>query len=531
MSETKPDLRILMAREQMLHFMNQLNAISSTPLSLMDSDGNVIYRNGALIEAEDALVDPQDSDLCFPLEIDDVQIGVIAAGGDAPAESMKHIGQMLADKLSYELKVDDLALEVIHSYQELNLLYNISETLGSILDAEAICDAVLKQAVSVICPKTAFMMLVDSDKKQLLVTASTDAISDLKGLLIKIENSIYESVVRDGTTLVVEDVEKYPHLKGKIDESSAIYATPLICVPVMVKGEASGVISMSGKVSEEPFTSEDSKLLYTMASQAGMSLGNARLYDDLQELFLSTVETLAAAVETRDPYTHGHCLRVAEYSANIGMEIGLTGKEIGDLRLAGILHDIGKIGMSKPSLRSSDSASEKELAELRNHPVNGARIIQHIQQMQHIAVWIRHHHERYDGTGYPDGLRGGEIPLHSRILAVADAYDNITLSRDQQARHPRHAALTKLGADSGSKLDSDIVNAFLDLIRENAYEQYMEMYRSGKRSSTPRLTRLAYYRIDNEIASMLARETEMDKLSDSEQIRVRELSSLILQSG
>jgi len=213
-------------------------------------------------------------------------------------------------------------------------------------------------------------------------------------LRIKIEDSIYEDIIQKGTPLVIEDVEKYPHLRDKMNGDGGLHGTPLICVPITIKGEVSGLISMvsglismSRKPSEEPYTSEDTKLLHAMASQAGLSLGNARLYENLHEMFVNTVEALAAAVEAKDPYTHGHCRRVAEYSVAIGEELGLPGKEVMDLRLAGILHDVGKVGISESILRKSEDLTQIEMAEIRSHPAKSAEIVEHIDQMSDIPLW------------------------------------------------------------------------------------------------------------------------------------------------
>ncbi len=525
----KPDLKSLMARGQLLRFMDQLNTISPAPLSLIDDDGNLIYRDGSIVEEAGDLARPINGADCLPIAIDDVQLGELVLDGqaNAPSESVKHLGEMLTDRLSYELKVDGMASEIISSYQELNMFYEISETLSNILDAETICSAVLKQAADVIGSETACMMLLDADGDHLVVAATINTES-LKGLRMRIEDSIYESVVHDKTTLVVEDAERYPDLRDKINEAGTFFAPPLICVPVIVKDEVSGLISMSGKLSKETFTSEDAKLLYAIALQAGMSLGHARLYSDLQGLFLNTVETLAAAVEAQGPHTYGHCRRVAEYSIAIGEEMGLPGKEVNDLRLAGILHDIGKIGMSEPDLDHADPLSNMESAELRDHPAKGADIVQHIEQMNDVALWIRHHHERYDGTGYPDRLRGEEIPCCSRILAVADVYDTVASARDQHKRHPDYTALTTLESRSGSWFDPEIVNIFLNLLREDAYKQYVEAYQSYTRPLTPRLSRLAYYRTNNEITAILEQEAAGSELSVSEQMRLQELRDLVL---
>jgi putative nucleotidyltransferase with HDIG domain len=523
----KPDLKTLMARGELSSFVDQLNAISPLPLLIMDADYNVIYENGFFTEAGVKKIDPGDDMHRFPIKLNDARIGAMVWRGSSElrrlVESLDRVGKMLTERLDYELKIDSLASEMVDTYQELSLLHNLSGSLSSVLEVEAICHIVLKQAVDIIGAKSSVLMLLEPEGEQLTVAASAGVARDLRR--IKVKDSIYETVIQNKIPLVIEDLEKYPHLKDKINEEEI----PMICVPVCIGDEVAGLISMSEKSSGKPFTSEDTKLLCAIASQAGMSLGNARLHKELNGVLLNTVESLAAAIEAKDFYTHGHCRRVAEYSTSMAQEIGLPAKEIADLKLAGILHDIGKIGVSDSILKKPGELNSQELMEIRSHPVKGAEIIERIESMSNIALWIRHHHERYDGTGYPDGLKGEDIPLHSRILAVADAYDALTSNRSYSPRYPYYIPLAKLRIDSGSHFDPEIADVFIDLARQKAYQKYLEDYEKSNNRPAQKLTRLEYYRIDNEIIHILIREAKGDSVSKSEWKRLQELRDLILR--
>lgn len=522
----KPHLKTLMARGELSSFVDQLNAISPLPLLIMDADYNVIYENGSTIQATEKKMDPIDNIYQFPIKFGDTRIGAIVWRGSSESqrlvEPLDHIGKMLTERLDYELKIDSLASEMVDTYQELSLLHDLSGSLSSVLDIEAICDIVLKQAVDIIRAKDSVLMILEPEGEQLTIVASAGVARDLRQ--VKVKGSIYETVIQNKIPLVIEDLEKYPHLKDKINEEEI----PTICVPVCIADEVAGLISMSGKSSGEPFTSEDTKLLCAIASQAGMSLGNARLHEELKGVLLNTVESLAAAIEAKDLYTHGHCRRVAEYSAAIAQEIGLPAKEIADLKLAGILHDIGKIGVSDSILKKPGELNSQELMEIRSHPVKGTEIIEHIESMSNIALWIRHHHERYDGTGYPDGLEGEDIPLHSRILAVADAYDALTSNRSYSPRYPYYIPLAKLRIDSGSHFDPEMVDVFLDLTRQKAYQKYLEDYEKSSNRPAQKLTQLEHYRVDNEIIHILTREAKGDPISIPDWKRLQELRDLVL---
>ena len=507
--------------------MDQLNGISPGVLGLLDKDGIAIYNSS--FNDKSQIVYQQ------PIVIDSMEVGTLVgypSNGvikEKFLEFMKNSVEMLEDRIKLEMESDSLALEVINNYQEMNLFYELSETLSSVLDVKTICDVVLKRAVEIIGVNRAYIMLLDKNKEQLTISASTNKDKSLKGLQIKLENSVYECVIKNGVSIVVDDMEKCPELKGKIKTDQVITSIPFICAPIKAEDDIFGLIIMLEKSSGKPFTSVDTKLLCSIALQAGMSLGNARLYDELNNSFLNTVEALAAAVEAKDPHMHGHCRRVAEYAENIGQELGLPAKELMDIRLAGILHDVGKIGISESILKKSTGLSQEDMEEVKIHPIIGADIIEHVESMKNVAEWIRHHHERYDGSGYPDGLAGEDISIHSRILSVADAYDNLTTARTYHSKYPYDIPLVKLQISSGSKFDPEIVNIFLNMLREGAYREYLKKHQDLNLPPDTKLSRVAYYRIDSEIKNILTQEASGYELSESEQNKLQELRELILR--
>jgi HD-GYP domain-containing protein (c-di-GMP phosphodiesterase class II) len=153
-------------------------------------------------------------------------------------------------------------------------------------------------------------------------------------------------------------------------------------------------------------------------------------YDrNMRELFLSTIKSLAAAIDAKDPYTRGHSERVALFSVAIARELGLDEKSLERVQIAGLLHDVGKIGIADAVLRKPERLTDAEYGIIKGHPALGASIMGPIRQLKDIIPGMRHHHEALDGTGYPDGLAGGEIPLMARIIAVADTFDAMTSER------------------------------------------------------------------------------------------------------
>jgi putative nucleotidyltransferase with HDIG domain len=180
-----------------------------------------------------------------------------------------------------------------------------------------------------------------------------------------------------------------------------------------------------------------------------------------QELFLETIQTLAAAIDAKDPYTHGHSERVSSYAMAIARHLDLTQEEVFRVRIAAILHDVGKLGIRDGILNKPGGLSEEEFAVMRQHPAIGAQIMSPISTLKDIIPGIRNHHETWDGTGYPDHLKGEDIPMVARIIGVADTFDAMTTSRPYQEAMTLDFVLSKIRSMSGTRFDPAVIDAFL----------------------------------------------------------------------
>lgn len=191
-----------------------------------------------------------------------------------------------------------------------------------------------------------------------------------------------------------------------------------------------------------------------------------RLYQQVQRSIYQSLLGLANALEAKDPYTRGHSERVGAASRSLALALGLPAPDAELIAQAGLLHDIGKIGVPEVVLRKHGALDEDEWVLMRKHPLIGAQIVAPFEFFAGGTLTIRHHHERCDGTGYPDGLAGDAIPLGARIVAVADVFDALTSDRPYRAALPRAAALDELARQAGRTLDAPAVTAFLELARE-----------------------------------------------------------------
>ncbi len=192
-----------------------------------------------------------------------------------------------------------------------------------------------------------------------------------------------------------------------------------------------------------------------------------RLYRQQQRSICQSLLALANALEAKDADTRGHSERVADLGRRIAVALGLDADQVAAIGEAGLLHDIGKIGVSEPTLHKSGPLTAEEWQAMRRHPVVGAQIVAPFEFFARSAPLIRHHHERWDGSGYPDGLAGAAIPLGARVVAVADVFDALTSRRPYRAALARDVGLAQLLDEAGHTLDPQVVQAGVELLRRD----------------------------------------------------------------
>jgi len=213
---------------------------------------------------------------------------------------------------------------------------------------------------------------------------------------------------------------------------------------------------------------DERRALELFSRQAAAALENTRLYIELEEAYFQTVLTLARAIDARDSYTADHSRRMANWAEATARLFGFSPPEIQMIRWAALLHDIGKIGVPDAILRKAGPLTEEEWQIMRQHPIVGAEIVAPIKKLQPVTAIIRSHQEKMDGTGYPDGLKGDQIPLPARILTVVDAYAAMTDDRVFRKARSRAEATAELERCAGSHFDNQIVDAFFRLIHTGA---------------------------------------------------------------
>ena len=386
-------------------------------------------------------------------------------GGHASEDALDAAAHALSERLEAETEKNVLAGEILGKLQELNMLYDVAGALARVGDIAEVGREVLAHAREVLGPDFGVFVGYDAARGRARVLASTGSPAGKSGWQVVEQGSLTWQAMNTGEPLLVSEVSE-PEREALRREfgSAADDAGSVLVVPTRASDEPMGVIVLVNRTGHGAFTSVDARRMTALAAQAAVSTRHLRLYEESKEIFLSTVWALASAVDAKDAYTHGHSQRVAQYAVQLGRELGFDRQEIERLELSSVLHDVGKIGVPEAVLNKPGRLTAAEMAVMRTHPEKGADILSSIRAMRDIVPGVRHHHERFDGMGYPDGLKGENIPLSARIILVADTFDAMTSTRPYRPALPTQAAHDEIGRCSGTQFDPRLAQLFMDLI-------------------------------------------------------------------
>ena len=325
-------------------------------------------------------------------------------------------------------------LELSHKIETIKVMHEIDRSILSTLKADELLETVTRLISKVIPCERATVVLIDRERGGFLYKAGFGTAVVPKGAFVPFADTSASEVVKTGRTEYVNNLKDFvetqdiasllPLEKRFLDEGFLSH----IRIPITIKGDVAGILTVGAK-RVAAFTKENLSTLEYLCSQIGVALSNARLITDLEELFIGVVKSLSSAIDAKSPWTAGHSERVTRYALDIAKQMGLPEKELKDLELAGLLHDVGKIGTYEAILDKPGRLTDEELSVVRRHPAKGAEILAPIKQLKDIIPGVKYHHEFYDGTGYPEGLKGDAIPLHARILTVADTVDAMGADR------------------------------------------------------------------------------------------------------
>jgi len=345
------------------------------------------------------------------------------------------------------------------------ILLAVSKIVSSSLDLKKVGELVLKESMEVLSTDHASLFLTDDESHLVLTEAagfSADEIDNIK--LLGSWEVINKQLVRQKKSLIVNDVSRNAIFKGKSLPFSGekLPVKSFLAVPLDKDGRIIGALIVSNRTRPgHLFSAEDEKLLRGLSYHIATALLNAKLYQNLKDLFISTVKSLVRAIDAKDKYTGGHSERVMRYALAIGREMKLDEEKLENLGLSSLLHDVGKIGIKEHVLGKEGKLTLTERNNIMNHPTIGVGIVGTINDSAKIIRGIKEHHEKFDGTGYPDGLKGKEISLEGRIIALADTYDALTTTRPYQKKYSKKGVFFEIRRSSSTQFDPKVVKAFM----------------------------------------------------------------------
>jgi HD-GYP domain-containing protein (c-di-GMP phosphodiesterase class II) len=367
------------------------------------------------------------------------------------------------------IEISHLNTELKKRVERLTSLDACSKATASILDSDKLLDVVMSLIVNVMQFDRALIMLVDEEKRTLVPVKmagdTSNHIAAVGNYSIPLDrkNNILARVVDLGISQIVTDVDQ-SFLRKENLILKTFNPKSFVAVPLMTRNRVIGVMAAERIKGLSDFSSNDLDYVMNFCSQIAISLENARLLENMKQSFVSSILSLASALEAKDPYTRGHSNRVAIYSTIIARRMGMNDERVELIRQMALMHDIGKIGLPDSIINKPGKLSPEELGAIRRHPIVSMQIIQPLMAYSPDLAQVRSHHERYDGLGYPDGLAGDDIPLEARILGVADSYDAMTTHRPYRAAKSHEAALFELERNKGRQFCPYVVEVFKSAI-------------------------------------------------------------------
>lgn len=339
------------------------------------------------------------------------------------------------------------------------VLSKIGKTVGLIEDFNLLISFILETIVEALGAKRGVIFFLKEGEDVLRPKAIVGIDEKLVPAQIKIGEEAAGWVAKEKKSLTVHLLEE--------KQGETLFSSPLIAAPLAIRDKVLGAICISGKRQNTNFTEEESAILLNLAYQIAVSFENITLNAEFEKIYFETISALALAVEAKDPYSRGHSEHVAQYAVKIGEYLGLSADNLNALKDTARLHDIGKIGITDEILHKPGKLNDEEWVIMKKHPEIGEGIVKPLRSFRHIISPLRHHHEFLDGSGYPDGLKGNEIPLIARILTVVDIFDAMTSNRPYRKAFSIDETkkelekMVQLG-----KIDNNVVNTLFKLIEE-----------------------------------------------------------------
>jgi|GEM_PF-1344138 len=424
--------------------------------------------------------------LIFALTYDDEVIAALAVGpkksGAEISPDERRILRYLHSTINllyenvrlkkYSAKVEDsegLYSDRVRLHKKLietETLYMVSRELASNVDIKKIFPILLVILVGQMGTDKA-VLLIRNDSGQFEV-AGVRGISESKieGFTLQVHKGIAAELADRKSPISVDVLSLLGDSEDKKSVEELTQIGMSIVAPVIFKDELIGVVGLGHKVSNTFYSDDELRLLGALLNLAGISIENARLFSKVTETYTDVVRAMVSAIEARDKYTRGHTERVTRYANAFGRGLGLNAGEMQTLMLGAVLHDVGYVGVSEAAITEPDGLTDELRAEIQIHPVIGHQILKEIKFLEKSLDIVKHHHERWDGTGYPDGLAAEEIPFSARVISLCDALDAMTSDRRYRRAKEIDEVVGEIMANAGTQFDPVLADTFVNMLSD-----------------------------------------------------------------
>jgi len=411
--------------------------------------------------------------MCYPLKTGAEVVGTLYLSAPQPREftegDLKLLGT-IADMAASAIHRARLFEELEHRVHELSTLFDVGKMVTASLRVEEVLEFIVGAAARAVHAEGCYLFLWDERAERLVLRATHGfPAEDVGYMKYRQGEGLCGWVFLEGKTVNAPNLSADPRWKRDVEHEAPLpsgRANNALVVPLLVGQKILGVLGAVNKMGAPAFSESDESLLTALGSEAAISIENARLYEDVRGLSIATIRSLATAIDARDPYTRGHSDEVTRLAVQLARALGWSGADLEMLEFAALLHDVGKIAIPDAILRKAEPLTPDEWNISRLHPYHSAQIVKPVEPLQRIVPWIYHHQEKWDGSGYPDGLKGEAIPLAARIIAVVDAFNAMTTDRPYRRALSREQAIAELKRGAGTQFDPMVVQVFVRLEEE-----------------------------------------------------------------
>jgi putative nucleotidyltransferase with HDIG domain len=410
--------------------------------------------------------------LCIPLRMAKEVVGVLLLINFSRSHFSENEIRLLsaaADVAGGSIHRANIFEQLEHRVHELSSLYEFGQAVSTSLRLEDVVRLVIDTVPIAVHAQAIWVFLWD-ELEERLVLQNTGGTPDhpFEPVKYRAGEGLVGWVFIEGRPAIVADVNSDPRWKRELEHeqsSLGFHVKDALAVPMIHGKKVLGVLLAINRQQGRKFSGTDQSLFAALASQTAIAIENAQLFEDVRAISVATISSLAAAIDARDPYTRGHSEEVTKIVVLVARELGWHGADLEMIEFAALLHDVGKIAVPDDILRKPEELVPDEWNVVYLHPYHSAQILRPVQPLQKIIPWIYHHHERWDGNGYPDRLKGEAIPEGARIIAVVDAFNAITTNRPYHKALSEQEAIDEIARNSGQQFDPIVVKAFLKIVQ------------------------------------------------------------------